>query len=127
MRVVDIDHQVRYWREGAREEWEVAGELLEKGRARHALFFAHLAIEKALKARVCRRTRDLAPRTHNLVRLAEFAGLTLEPERLRVLTDLNAYAQAGRYPEGPGPTLASEEAERRINAAGEVFQWLINE
>jgi HEPN domain-containing protein len=125
--VVDIDHQVRYWREGALEEWEVAGEMLQKGRARHALFFAHLAVEKALKARVCRRTYELAPRTHNLVRLAELAGLELERERLRVLTDLNAYAQAGRYPEGPGPTLDAADARRHISTAREVFQWLMNE
>lgn len=77
--MVDIIHQIAHWRDGAREEWQVATELLEKGRVRQALFFTHLALEKALKAHVCRHTGDLAPRTHNLVRLAEIAGLTVSP------------------------------------------------
>jgi len=45
----------------------------EKNRIRHGLFLANLALEKALKALVCKATRDLAPRIHNLVRLAELA------------------------------------------------------
>jgi len=125
--VVDIDHQVAYWRDGAREEWQVAEELLERGRIRHALFFTHLAVEKALKARVCRQTNDLAPRTHNLVRLAEVAGLHPGTERLRVLTRLNDFCQAGRYPETPGPTLTAEQARQHVADASEVFQWLMNE
>jgi HEPN domain-containing protein len=69
--MVDIVQQIAHWRDGAREEWQVATELLEKGRIRHALFFTHRALEKALKAHVCRHTGDLAPRTHNLARLLE--------------------------------------------------------
>ena len=72
--MIDIEKHVDFWREGAREDWAVALELVNKERTRHGLFFAHLALEKALKALVCQKTRDLAPRTHNLVRLAEFAG-----------------------------------------------------
>jgi HEPN domain-containing protein len=125
--VVDIDHQVTYWRDGAREEWQVAEELLERGRVRHALFFTHLAIEKALKARVCRQTMDLAPRTHNLVRLAEVARLSPGPERLRVLSRLNDFSQAGRYPETTGPMLTPDQARRHVTDASEVFQWLMTE
>lgn len=125
--MVDIDHQVTHWRDGAREEWQVAEELLERGRIRHALFFTHLAVEKALKSRVCQQTKDLAPRTHNLVRLAEIAGLSPGTERLRVLSRLNDFCQAGRYPETPGPTLTAEQAGRQITDASEVFQWLMSE
>jgi HEPN domain-containing protein len=71
--MIDIAQQVAYWRDGAREDWAVAQDLMAQGRVRHALFCAHLALEKALKAHVCRQTNDLAPRLHNLVRLAEMA------------------------------------------------------
>jgi len=125
--LVDIDHQVAHWRDGAREEWEVAAVLLQKGRVRHALFFTHLAVEKALKALACRHTRDLAPRTHNLVRLAEAAGLALGHDRLRVLARLNEFCQAGRYPEAPGRLPSVEEAEVRVAEAREVFLWLMSE
>jgi HEPN domain-containing protein len=125
--MVDIDHQVRHWLDGAREELQVSLELLERGRLRHALFFAHLAVEKALKACVCRRTRDLAPRTHNLVRLAEVAGLVLAPERLRALTRLNDFSQEGRYPESIGPPVPAAEARVFVEEAREVVTWLTSE
>jgi hypothetical protein len=50
-------------------------------------FFAHLSIEKALKALVVKATRDLAPLSHNLVLLAEKTGLEFqEPDRVFLLT-----------------------------------------
>jgi len=72
--VIDIDHQVAHWRDGAREEWEVAADLIEKGRVRHALFFTHLAVEKALKAHLCRHTGDLAPRLRRSARMTHLCS-----------------------------------------------------
>jgi len=125
--MVDISHQIAHWRDGAREEWQVATELLEKGRVRQALFFTHLALEKALKAHVCRHTGDLAPRTHNLVRLAEIAGLTVSPEHTDVLAETNEFVLTGRYPDTAfsAPSLGDAEAHQR--KAQEVFQWLIQQ
>lgn len=125
--MVDIDAQVAHWRAGAREEWQVAGELLDKGRVRHALFFTHLAIEKALKAHVCRQTTDLAPRTHNLVRLAEVSGLELPADGLDLLAELNEFAMAGRYPEVVSLTPTHSDARSLRQRAFEVFQWLMQE
>jgi HEPN domain-containing protein len=122
--MIDIEKQVAYWRDGAREDWAVAQELVDGGRIRHGLFFAHLALEKALKAHVCRQTRDLAPRIHNLVRLAELAGLNLTQEQVDVLAEMNAFNIEGRYPESltPPPTLA--QARTYLTRAEEVFRWL---
>ena len=75
--MVDIGKQIHHWRSGAAEDWAVAEELIGLDKIRHGLFLAHLALEKALKAHVCRATGELAPRSHNLVRLAEMAGLKL--------------------------------------------------
>ncbi len=77
--MIDIDKQIAYWRDSADEDFAVARELVRRTRIRHGLFFAHLALEKALKAHVCRVTQDIAPRVHNLVRLAELAELDLQP------------------------------------------------
>ncbi len=52
---VDIEKQIAHWKRGALEDWEVAVELVDKDRYRHGLFFAHLALEKILKAHVCRK------------------------------------------------------------------------
>ena len=108
--MVDIALQIAHWREGALEEWQVATELLEKGRVRHGLFFAHLALEKALKAHVCRHTGDLAPRTHNLVRLAEVAAVKPTTAHLQLLSILNEFSEAGRYLDGRIPLPTPDQA-----------------
>jgi HEPN domain-containing protein len=125
--MVDIIQQIAHWRDGALEEWQVASELLEKRRVRQALFFTHLALEKALKAHVCRHTGDLAPRTHNLVRLAEVAGLTVAPEHIDVLAETNEFVLAGRYPDTSFAVPSLGDAQAHQRKAREVFQWLIQQ
>jgi HEPN domain-containing protein len=125
--MVDIEKQISFWREGAREDWTVARELLERGRTRHSLFFAHLALEKALKGLFCRATRDLAPRTHNLVRLAEATQLDLEESQLDVFAEMNAFAIEGRYPETLALPPDASEVRGYWERAEEVFEWLMNQ
>ena len=124
--MIDIGKQIAYWLEGAREDWGAAQELVRGGRARHGLFFAHLALEKALKAQVCRHTHDLAPRIHNLVRLAELAEIHLKLEQIDVLAEMNAFSLEGRYPESLTPPPTSQEARAYLARAEEVFQWLMS-
>ena len=64
--MVNVPTQVSYWREGAREDWQVACELIAAGRIRHGFFFAHLALEKLLKARVCPETQQYLARTREI-------------------------------------------------------------
>ncbi|HEY4691735.1 MAG TPA: HEPN domain-containing protein [Anaerolineae bacterium] len=125
--MVDIDKQVAYWRGGAQEDWAVAQELVRSGRARHGLFFAHLALEKVLKAHVCRQMRDLAPRLHNLIRLAELAGIALSQAQIDVLAEMNAFNIEGRYPDTLTPPPRQPEALEYLARAGEVFNWLTNQ
>ena len=87
---MDIQKQVDYWKTSSDEDFAAAESLLEKGHLRHCLFFAHLAIEKMLKAHVTRQTKDVPPRTHNLVRLAEIAELSLSPEQTSLLGGFGA-------------------------------------
>ena len=79
--MVDVPKQVDYWRTSSNEDFAAAESLLEKGHLRHSLFFAHLAIEKMLKAHVTRQTKEIPPRIHNLIRLAELAKLKLDEDR----------------------------------------------
>jgi HEPN domain-containing protein len=123
--MIDIAKQVVFWRDGAQEDLSVAEELLEGGRVRHGLFFLHLALEKILKAHVCRQTRDLAPRLHNLVRLAELAERQLPEQYMDILAEMNRFAIAGRYPDPPFPLPTPEEAKTYANRAKEVFVCLM--
>jgi HEPN domain-containing protein len=123
--MIDIRKQVAYWQDGAQEDWAVARELIAGGRLRHGLFFAHLALEKVLKAHVCLKTQDVPPRVHNLLALGKLAGLVLDSDQRAVLAELNAFALAGRYPE----TLPAEPSPERTRAilgrAEETFKWLM--
>ncbi|MBE3098312.1 MAG: HEPN domain-containing protein [Planctomycetes bacterium] len=123
--MIDISKVVALWQTGAREDWDVAADLVERGRVRHGLFFAHLALEKSLKAHVCRHTGELAPHTHDLVRLAGAAGLPLDNRRRDVLARMNAHALAGRYPDALGATVTPDAARDRLAGAREVFEWLM--
>ncbi|MBN1507538.1 MAG: HEPN domain-containing protein [Sedimentisphaerales bacterium] len=125
--MVDIEKQIDYWRQGSAEDWEVAVELVRDGRGRHGLFFAHLALEKILKAILCRRTRDVPPKIHNLTRLSESAGLRLEERQADVLADMNQFNLEGRYPEFYGLQLRPKEATEFIARSQEVLTWLIQQ
>lgn len=123
--MIDVEKQASHWRSGAVEDWEVAEDLIGRERVRHGLFFAHLALEKALKAHVCLRTRDLAPRLHNLVRLAELAGVDLTPGQRDTLADMNAFALEGRYPEATAPAPGRAEGARYLDRAREMWTCLM--
>lgn len=122
--MINVDKQVAFWRQGAAEDWEVAGVLVERGSVRHGLFFAHLALEKALKALVCERTRELAPRLHNLLRLTELAELSLDPEHIDLLAEMNVFSLEGRYPDALSAPPTAEEARQVLAQAAEVIECL---
>ena len=122
--MIDIDKQVRYWSDSSKEDWAVASELIERGRIRHGLFFAHLAVEKMLKSLVCRRTRDMSPPIHNLGRLAEIAGVALTLEQADLLAEMNAFNIEGRYPGLLAPPPAEAEVHAYVRRITEVLQWL---
>jgi HEPN domain-containing protein len=122
--MVDVEKQFDYWRQGSSEDWDVAVRLVKDGKGRHGLFFGHLALEKMLKALICRRTRDVPPRIHNLTRLSELAGLKLDARQVRALAAMNQFNLEGRYPEFYTPQLSPEEATEYITRAQEVLTWL---
>ncbi|MBW1699839.1 MAG: HEPN domain-containing protein [Deltaproteobacteria bacterium] len=125
--MIDINKQIEFWCEAAKEDWEVASDLVDRNRVRHGLFFAHLALEKALKAHVCLVTQDLAPRLHNLIRLSEIAELSLNPDQLDVLAEMNAFNIEGRYPDTLSPPPDKKQALEYIAKSKKVFQWLIDQ
>ncbi len=122
--MVDISEQISYWQNSAREDFEVAKQLVDSGKNRHGLFFAHLALEKVLKAHVCKTTQELAPRVHNLVRLSEISGITTPESYVILLSEMNAFNLEGRYPMPFIAAVSPEEAANYITGTQEVLEWL---
>ena len=121
-----VQKQVDYWRDGSVEDWDVGIWLVTEGKTRHGLFFVHLALEKLLKAHVCKATGDFAPRVHALLRLAELSGLDeMDSDQLDFLSRFDQYNIAGRYPGTLQPLPSRDETERDTRMAREVFAWLM--
>ncbi|MCX7016214.1 MAG: HEPN domain-containing protein [Candidatus Sumerlaeota bacterium] len=123
---MDIQKQIAYWRDGAEEEMELAEELLQKGRFRHALFFAELAVEKMLKAHVARQVGGVPPKTHNLLRLAELGELNPTGAQSAFLARFQEYCLEGRYPEFRRLLPSREEADTGFRECREIPTWLRN-
>jgi HEPN domain-containing protein len=124
---MDVEKQIEYWKSGAEEDFAAAQSLLEKGHFRHCLFFAHLSIEKILKAHVVIATRDIPPRIHSLIRLAELAGLKLEPQQEQFLREFGVYQLEGRYPDSEQIPLDLNAAKDDLSKAEEILRWLKNQ
>lgn len=120
---------VKYWLTSAKDDWEVARHLFEKGDYAYALFFGHLTIEKTLKAIYADKLNDTPPYTHRLVYLAEKVSLELTSEQqelLEVVTDFNLEA---RYPDEKfsfKKKCTKEFAKQYLNKIDEMTKWLCN-
>lgn len=125
--MIDVPKHISHWRSGADEDWSVACDLISGRRTRHGLFFAHLAIEKLLKALVTKHTGEVAPKTHALLRLADKAALPLSGEQREFLGEFDRYQLEGRYPELLDAPPEQEEAETALSSAGEMVEWLKNQ
>ncbi len=123
--MLNVEKHVSYWTSSATEDMEVARELIEKDRYRHGLFFGHLAMEKILKAHVCQKTQELAPKTHDLLRLSHLACLEITENQKLFFAEFGRYQMEWRYPELLEPPPIKDEAKSEMKKAEEIFLWLI--
>jgi len=125
--MIDIQKQIAYWRIGAAEEWELATHLLDEDRVRHGLFLLHLTIEKAIKAHVCKKMEGMPPKSHNLLRLAELAGISLSREDGDFLGELSLFNIEGRYPDFYGALPPPADVRRIRQETERIYLWLLNQ
>ena len=94
---MDINKIKDYWLEGYKDALLTSEKLFEAKRYHHCLFFGHLALEKLLKAVVVDKTENHALAIHDLVKLAEQAGLKFSKRLLEDLTEINKFNLEARY------------------------------
>jgi len=84
----------------ARQDKGASEALANAGYYAHALFFAHLVLEKLCKALWMKKHNSVEyPFTHNLSRLLKETEIFLTPEQIFFYTDMNLFQAKGRYPE----------------------------
>ena len=124
--MLDINKHIELWRNGAIDTLQTATDLLKQSHYDFALFAAHLALEKAIKALVCRATGEIPPRLHNLLRLIEIAEVKPDAEMMDFLSTMNQYSQIGRYPEFLTVRSSKAETIEAIAQTKEAIQWLMS-
>lgn len=118
---------IDYWLEEAEEALKVADHLFEKKDFSYSLFFGHLAVEKIIKAIYVQKRNEHAPQIHNLVRLAEQAGIALPAEQKETLIIVTAFNLESRYPdEKRSFRVKCTEQYTKVELAKirEVIKWL---
>jgi HEPN domain-containing protein len=124
---MDFQQQIDYWLESSKEDLDAAVTLFNNHKFRHALFFAHLAVEKILKAHVTKAMADVPPRTHDLLRLVDLAGLTITDLQRTFLARVQRYCTEGRYPNILPEAPSEEAANNLIQEARDICLWLANQ
>ncbi len=99
MKKEDIEKLIEYWLAMAERDYKTMLGLFKIKRYPESLFFGHIVLEKILKALVVQETKNEAPKTHDLVRLAEIAELKLPDEILEYLKIVNRFNMRTRYPD----------------------------
>lgn len=126
----DKDKTIRYWTESAAYDLETGKSLLEAEKFPYALFFAHLAIEKLLKAVVVKRIGEHAPYTHSLILLANRAKVNLSEKRFEQLAEFMEFHTEARYPDEKKSfynKCTEEFAQQKFAEAKEIYSWLTQE
>lgn len=122
--MIDINKQLAYWEQGAKDDLDSAKILVEKGKLLHGLFFCHLVIEKILKAHVVKQTLEIAPKSHNLMFLVEKANLIFEENDEDFLGILMKYQLQGRYPDYNPIIPNISIVKQYLNKTEELLLWL---
>ena len=97
---MDIYEHINYWIKSAEHDLEVAETLFYNEKYDWCLYLCHLVIEKILKALWVKNNENkLPPKSHNLVRLAEYSKVKLTDEQKIFLDEINDFNIAVRYPD----------------------------
>jgi len=122
--MIDIQKQIDYWINGAEDDILTAEILISRNRLLHGLFFCHLVIEKAIKAHIVKSTKEIAPRSHNLILLSEKAKIEFENDNDIFLGVLMKYQLQGRYPDYNPVIPDNKNVQDYFNKTKELLQWL---
>lgn len=122
---MNVEKQVAHWLNSAKEDWEVANQLMQSGKVRHGLFFVHLTLEKVLKAVYTKRLAQVPPKLHDLVKLAAKCGLDVTEDQNKILARITTYNMEGRYAGEESTEVAVETAKSLLQSGEGMYQWLI--
>jgi HEPN domain-containing protein len=127
--MMDVKKEVVYWRDGAVKDLQFADRLIvrEEEEILYCFFFLHLTLEKVFTAHIVKQTKNLPPKTHNLLVLAEMGKVELSQEQVDFCGRINLYNIEARYPNLSIPSPTLQKAKEYFEQTKELVEWLIKE
>jgi len=125
---MDKIEKIRYWTEGSERDFQTMQNLFEKKDYHWSLFMGHLVLERILKACVIKALDEQPPYTHNLLLIADKAGLKLSEKQLDDLTVITSFNIEARYDDYKSEFFkkcTKEYTEKWISEIKEIRLWLI--
>lgn len=124
-----MDEQTKYWIELSEYDIDTAAAMLETKRYLYVGFMCHQSIEKALKAVMSTKSKDIPPKIHNLIRLAEMADLfhSMSNKQKKVIFTLNPLNIESRYPSYKEQLLSQltfDKCSEILNNTKELLSWI---
>lgn len=121
---------VEYWIQSSLHDIDVAESLFQAGKYDWCLFISHLVLEKTLKGLYSKKTNELPPRSHDLVRLADLADINFDEETLEFLDGVNSFNISARYPDEKlkfYKICTHEFTNTTFSRIKEIHQWLLKQ
>jgi len=127
--MIDVEKEVVYWRDGAVKDLQFADRLIvrEEEEILYCFFFLHLTLEKVFKAHIVKQTKNLPPKTHNLLVLAEMGKVELSQGQVDFCGRINLYNLEARYPNLSIPSPTLQKAKEYFEQTKELVEWLIKQ
>jgi HEPN domain-containing protein len=122
-----IKKDIQYWVNISKYDLDTASSLLKSKRYLYVLFMCQQAIEKMLKGIIILKTKEFPPRIHNLVKLAELAGIRKQDIDFEFLDKLSFYYIETRYPEEQlklHKTISNKLCAIYYNETKRIYLWL---
>lgn len=94
---INIDKIVSHCISSSENDYKTMLHLFNSGDFHWSLFIGHLVIEKLLKAIIVKETKQHAPFTHDLRRLAKKSSLMFSPEYTKWLDIITTFNLNARY------------------------------
>jgi len=88
---------IQFWLDSSDKDFKTMEHLYSAGDYMWSLFIGHLVIEKLLKAYYIRKKDENYPMIHNLLRIAENAGLDLNEEQQTFFSTVTGFNINARY------------------------------
>jgi HEPN domain-containing protein len=94
---INIDKTYKHWIATSDKDFITMNHLYNSKDYHWSLFIGHIVIERLLKACVVRETKNHAPFTHDLTKLAKISGFQFSEEQLDWLDTITTFNMNARY------------------------------